>query len=33
MDNEIIEENNYDIEYLHAKDKESPWEYFIFDGE
>ena len=33
MDNEIMEENNYDIEYLHAKDKESPWEYFIFDGE
>jgi len=33
MSNEIIEENNYDIEYLQGKDKEFPLEYFIFDGE
>ena len=34
MSDNITHENKYkNIEYLHAKDKESPWEYFIFDGE
>ena len=33
MDSMSDEINFKNIEYFHAIDKESPWEYFIFDGE